>query len=174
MIVLYIFLLVIALVLIVALFVRKTYSIRKETVVNQPDSIVYDYLRYLRNHKQFNAWFQKDANMKETLTNTDGEVGAELYYEGNKAVGAGKQAIIRLESNKKVDIRLTFFKPFKSVSTTPFEMERLSPIQTKIKWSMNGQMKYPLNFALLFLNMDAFLGKDMQKSLHNLKSNLEK
>jgi len=39
---------------------------------------------------------------------------------------------------------------------------------------MQGQMNYPLNFALLFINMDSFLGKDVQKTLENLKSNLEK
>ena len=35
-------------------------------------------------------------------------------------------------------------------------------------------MKYPMNFALLFINMDKFLGNDIRKSLENLKTNLEK
>jgi hypothetical protein len=65
-------------------------------------------------------------------------------------------------------------KPFKSTSGTPFEIESLGEAKTKVKWTMQGRMNYPLNIALLFINMDSFLGKDVQKSLENLKSNLEK
>jgi len=35
-------------------------------------------------------------------------------------------------------------------------------------------MKYPMNSMLLFMNMDNLLGKDMETSLQNLKTLLEK
>ncbi len=174
MILLYSILSTVALILITALFTKKDYTIKKEITINQPDSIVYEHLRFLKNHKQFNAWFLKDPNMKETTTNTDGQIGYILSYAGNKDLGSGKQEIKGLEKNKKVDIELTFLKPFKSISKTPYELESIGKSQTKVKWTMQGQMKYPLNFALIFINMDSFLGNDVKKSLENLKSNLEK
>jgi hypothetical protein len=174
MVLLYSILSIIAFVLIIALFTRKDYKIERELNINQPDSIVYEYLRFLKNHKEFNAWFLKDPSMKETSKNIDGQIGYVLSYEGNKDLGSGEQEIKGLEKNEKIDIELRFLKPFKSTSKTPFELESIGQSQTKVKWTMQGQMSYPLNFALLFINMDSFLGKDVQKSLENLKSNLEK
>lgn len=174
MIVLYSILGIVAIILLVALFTKKDYVIQKEIVIDRPDSTVYEHVRFLNNHKAFNAWLLKDPNIKLTSTNKDGDVGYVLSYEGNKEVGSGKQEIKRLQHNKMVDIELTFLKPFKSVSETPFEFESLGLAQTKVKWTMRGKMNYPMNFALLFINMDNFLGKDVQKSLANLKTNLER
>jgi len=172
--VLYSILGLIALVMVVAIFTKKDYTIVREIKINKSDTDVYDYLRFLNNHKEFNAWFLKDPNMVETSQNTDGHVGYILKYEGNKDLGAGEQELIGLIPTKKIEIELRFLKPFKSTSKTPFELERLSASQTNVKWTMQGQMKYPLNFVLLFLDMDKFLGKDVQQSLDNLKSQLEK
>lgn len=172
--VLYAILSIITIILITAIFTKKDYIIVREININQPDSVVYEYLRLLKNHKQFNAWFLKDPNVKETSKNIDGQIGYVLSYEGNKDLGSGEQEIKGLEKNKKIDIELRFLKPFKSTSKTPFELENIGPSQTNVTWTMQGQLNYPLNVALLFINMDSFLGKDVQKSLENLKSNLEK
>lgn len=162
------------LILIIALFTKKDYTIEREISINQPDSVVYDYLRFFKNHRNFNAWFLKDPNMKISSKNIDGEIGYVFSYEGNKDLGSGEQELIGLQKNKKVDIELRFLKPFKSTSKTPFEMEAVGNSQAKVKWTMKGKMNYPLNFALLFFNMDSLLGNDVQKSLENLKTNLEK
>jgi hypothetical protein len=45
---------------------------------------------------------------------------------------------------------------------------------TAIKWEFYGKIKYPMNFMLLFMDMDAMLGKDLQGGLENLKKILEK
>jgi Polyketide cyclase / dehydrase and lipid transport len=174
MIVIYTILGIVALFLIAALFIKKEYSIKREITINRPNSVVYDYLRQFKNHKTFNAWYLKDINMKETTKGTDGQIGFVLSYEGKKDLGSGEQELIGLEQNKKIDIELRFIKPFKSISQTPYELVTLGTNQTKVVWTMNGKMNYPLNIALLFINMDEFLGKDVQKSLENLKVNLEK
>jgi hypothetical protein len=171
---LYIILSIVAFVLIIALFMKKDYTVQREITINQPDSVVYNYLRFFKNHKTFNAWFLKDPNIKETSKNTDGQVGYVLSYEGNKDLGSGEEELMGLEQNKKIDIELRFLKPFKSTSQTPFELTRIADNQTKVTWTMFGRMNYPMNIALLFINMDNFLGKDVQKSLENLKSTLEK
>jgi hypothetical protein len=174
MIAIYILLGIVVLFLIIALFVKKDYSIKREITINRADTTVYEYLKHFKNHKTFNAWYLKDPNMKETTKGNDGQIGFVLSYEGNKDLGAGEQALIGLDPNKKIDIELRFIKPFKSVSQTPYELQAVSSNQTKVVWTMNGKMNYPMNIALLFINMDKFLGKDIQKSLENLKVNLEK
>lgn len=174
MIILYSIIGLIALVLVVAIFTKKDYTIVRDIKINKSDTVIYNYLRFLDNHKDFNAWFLKDSNMVETSKNKDGQVGYILKYEGNKDLGAGEQELIELKPNELIDIELRFIKPFKSVSRTPFELQNVGTSSTIVKWTMQGRMNYPLNFALLFVDMDKFLGKDVQKSLENLKVQLEK
>ena len=172
--ILYFFLGLIALVLVAAIFTKKDYIIVRDIKINKSDTVIYDYLRFLDNHKSFNSWFLKDPNLVETSENTDGKVGYILKYEGNKDLGAGEQELIALKPNLLIDIELRFIKPFKSVSRTPFELQKVGTSETIVTWTMHGKMNYPLNFGLLFIDMDKFLGKDVQKSLENLKSQIEK
>jgi hypothetical protein len=174
MIILYSIIGLIALVFAVAIFTKKDYTIVRDIKINKPDTVIFDYLRFLDNHKDFNAWFLKDPNMVETSENKDGQVGYILNYEGNKDLGAGEQELIALKPYELIDIELRFIKPFKSISRTPFELQKVGTSETIVTWTMHGKMNYPLNFGLLFIDMDKFLGKDVQKSLENLKSQIEK
>jgi hypothetical protein len=45
---------------------------------------------------------------------------------------------------------------------------------TKVTWGFYGKMKYPMNMSLVFMDMDALLGKDLENGLVNLKAELEK
>lgn len=173
MIIVYIILGLMALLLFVPLFTKNDYKISRQIMIDQPPNAVYNYLRFFKNHRSFNAWYLKDPNMKEISKGTDGQVGYVLSYEGNKELGSGEQELIGLRSNELVDIELRFLKPFKSTSRTPYHIESNGDNSTNVTLEMQGNMKYPMNLMLLFMDMDKFLGADIQKSLENLKSNLE-
>lgn len=173
MIALYIFLGIIALTLITGMFTKKEYSISREIEIDKPASTIYSYLNDFRNHQYFNAWLKKDTNIKIKYNGILGKKGYTLIYEGDKEVGAGEQELIGFEENKWIDIELRFFKPFKSTSTTPFTIERITDSVSTVRWVMNGKMNYPMNIILWFANMDSFLGNDIQKSLSDLKIVLE-
>ncbi|KAF5061440.1 hypothetical protein DSECCO2_315400 [anaerobic digester metagenome] len=53
----------VALMLIVAVFVRKEYSLEHEITVNKTKSEVFDYARYLKNQDNFSVLSLKDLNM---------------------------------------------------------------------------------------------------------------
>lgn len=46
--------------------------------------------------------------------------------------------------------------------------------QTLVRWQFIGNMKYPMNVMLLFMNMEKMIGNDLEKGLQNLKIILEK
>jgi hypothetical protein len=52
--------------------------------------------------------------------------------------------------------------------------EAISEKQTKVKWGFIGNMKYPMNLMLLFMNMEKMVGNDLNIGLTNLKGVLEK
>jgi hypothetical protein len=65
---------------------KNDYTIVRELNINQPGSVVYKYLRFLKNHKQLNTWFLKDPTLKQTSKNIDGQIGYILSYEENNAL----------------------------------------------------------------------------------------
>lgn len=165
---------VIALLLVTALFVKKEFSAEKEVTINRPVAEVFDYISHLKNQDNFTVWAKMDPNMKKEYRGTDGTVGFVSAWEGNSDVGKGEQEIIGINEGKRVDFELRFLKPFESTSTAYMTTEATSPTQTKLKWGMNGKMIYPLNIMGLFMNMDEMIGKDFETGVNNLKVLMEK
>ncbi len=161
----------VALVLLLALFVRKQYTLEREITINRPKAEVFSYLKHLKNQDQFNKWVMADPNMQKSYRGTDGAVGFVYGWNGNSQAGEGEQEIINIEEGKKIDLEIRFKRPFAGIAYTPFTTETVAENQTKVKWGMTGGNPYPLNLMHLF--MDNLLGKDLEISLANLKTQLE-
>lgn len=164
----------VVLVLLIALFAKKSYSVKREITINKPRQDVFNYVKYLKNQDHFNKWVMMDPTMKKEFRGTDGTVGFVYAWEGNKRAGKGEQEIMGLKEGERVDSEIRFVKPFAAVADSPFVLESTNNNQTLLKWGMTSTMKYPMNFMLAFMNMDKLLGKDLEESMNRLKNILEK
>jgi hypothetical protein len=162
----------ILLLLIIALFVKKELSVRREIIINRPVAEVYDYVRFLKNQDYYSKWVMTDPNMKKIFKGTDGTVGFVYGWDGNKQAGEGEQEIMALKPNKLVDIEVRFVRPFKNVGRTPMQTVKVEEGKTKVIWGMDGHNPYPMN--LMNAMMQGMLAKDVDISLNNLKTILEK
>ncbi|MGZ8558566.1 MAG: SRPBCC family protein [Chitinophagaceae bacterium] len=164
---------IIAIPLIIALFVKKEYSIQREITINKPQQEVFDYVKYLKNQDNYSKWVMTDPAMKKDFRGTDGTEGFVYAWDSkNKNAGKGEQEITKITEGKRLDIEVRFEKPMEGIAATPIETEAVSENETKVKWGMNGKNKYPMNLMNLF--MDNMLGSDLETSLTNLKGILEK
>ncbi len=164
---------IIALFFIVAYLSKRGYSLEREITIDKPAHEVFSYLKHIRNQDFFNKWVMMDPAMKKEFRGTDGTIGFIYAWDGNKQAGAGEQEIKNITEDKKLDIEVRFTRPFAGIAYTPFTTQAISPNQTKVKWGMSSEMKYPMNIMLLFMNMDKMLGNDIQTSLTTLKKLLE-
>lgn len=165
----------IALLLVVALFVRKDYAVVREVTINKPSQEVFDYVKFLKNMDNYSVWAKLDPNMKKEYRGTDGTVGFVSAWESNvKNVGTGEQEITKIVPGQRLDVELRFVKPFKSTDYAYMITENVSDNQTKVMWGFTGKMPYPMNLMLLCMNMDKMLGNDLEIGLNNLKSTLER
>jgi hypothetical protein len=164
----------IALLLIIALFSRKDYSVEREITIDKASNEVFQYLKHIKNQDKFSKWVMTDPDMKREFRGDDGTVGFVYAWEGNKKAGKGEQEIKSLEEGKYLGLEVRFEKPFVAVAQTPFTVEAISPQQSKVIWGMTSSMNYPMNIMLLLMNMEGMLGKDMETSLKTLKGILEK
>ena len=165
----------IALLLIVAAFVKRDINVTKEVIINKSRQDVFSYVKLLKNQDNFSKWASMDANMKKTYTGTDGTVGFVSSWESNnKNVGVGEQEILKIEEGNRIDYALRFFKPIKANSDAFISFEDASTNQTKVKWGFKSRMPYPFNLMCVVMNMEEMCGKDLEVGLDKLKNIMEK
>jgi hypothetical protein len=163
---------IIALLLIVALFMRKEHYVRREIIINAPLQKVFDYLRLLKNQDNFNKHAMAGPDRKREFKGTDGTVGYIYSWSGNKNAGVGEKEIMNIVEGKRIESEIRFVKPMAAIARMIMETESLSDNQTKVSWSNAGTLKYPLNIMVPM--MEKMLPKDMDSSLSTLKNILEK
>ncbi|MCL6265601.1 SRPBCC family protein [Flagellimonas myxillae] len=164
---------IVLLVLILALIAPKNYNVSRSIEIAQPRAVVFDNLRYLKNHDQWSPWGKKDPNMEKKFTGTDGEVGAISYWNGNKDVGEGEQELTKIVDGERIESELRFLKPWKSTSDAYLVTEDASNGATKVTWGFSGKNKFPFSIMMLFMNMDKAVGGDFEDGLSSLKALLE-
>ncbi|RXK80887.1 SRPBCC family protein [Filimonas effusa] len=166
---------VIVLVLLLGLFTKKEYTVERSIVINRPNQQVFDYIKFVKNHLNYNKWWRMDPNVKTTFTGTDGTPGFIAAWDSEmKEAGKGEQQITAVKEGEYTDCEIRFIKPFEGVAYTRMSTSAVTDAQTRVTWRFNGKMKYPMNIMLLFMNMDKMLGKDLEASLTSLKALLEK
>lgn len=171
---LYVVLGLIALFFIVAAIAPKDYSVVRSVEINQPNEVVFEYVKSLKNQDNFSTWMTMDPDMKKTYTGQDGTVGFTSRWESaNEDVGVGEQEITNIIEGERIDFELRFEEPWESTSPAWMSTESLDSTNTKVVWAFEGHMPFPMNMMLLFYNMDEMLGKDLQEGLNNLKETLE-
>lgn len=165
---------IVALLLLVAAFTRKKYNVERSVVINKPLAEVFDYIKHIKNQDHYSKWVMTDPHMRKSFRGTDGTVGFVYGWNGNKQAGEGEQEIIRIEEGKRIDTEVRFVRPFAAVGQIPMIVEAQSSNQTKVRWGMSSEMRYPMNIMLLLFGLENALGKDLEISLNNLKNILEK
>ncbi len=140
----------IVLLLIIALFLKKEYTIEREVAINQPSPTVFNYIKYIKNQDLYSVWNQLDPSMKKTYSGTDGAVGFTYAWDSNnKKAGKGEQEITLIKEGEQIDTALHFIKPFEGRSVAHMTTTPAAANQTKVKWSIDGKMNYPMNAMLL-------------------------
>lgn len=164
---------IIALLLILALFMKKEHYVNREIIINAPRQKVFDFLKLLKNQDQFNKWATAGKkNRKEEFKGTDGTVGFIYAWSGDKSAGQGEKEIMNIVEGKRIETEIRFVKPMRISANVIFETASLSENQTKVNLINTGTMKYPLNIFVPIA--EKRFPKDMDESLSILKSILEK
>jgi uncharacterized protein YndB with AHSA1/START domain len=166
---------IVAVLLLIGLFTKKDYSASREVIINKPKTLVFGYLKLLKNQNKWSVWGSMDPDMRMSFNGTDGTEGFVSAWEShNKNVGAGEQEILKIVEGERLDYEMRFIKPFKSTSWAYITTTSINEHQTKVLWGFNGKMSYPSNLMLVFMNMEKMIGNDFEKGLLNLKAILEK
>lgn len=164
----------IVLILIIAAFTKKDYSVERTIIVEKSKEETFDFLKSLRNQDSFSKWAGLDPNMKKEYIGTDGTVGFISKWESDhKQVGHGEQEIKKLIEGERIESELRFLKPFRGIAHAYMTTTALSANETTVVWGFNSRMNYPMNILLVFMNMEKMIGDDFSLGLGNMKKLVE-
>ncbi len=165
----------IAIPLVIALFVKKDYAVERSVVINKPKQEVFEYIKFIKNQDNFSKWNMTDPDSKKSYSGTDGTVGFIYSWDSkNKNVGVGEQEIVKITDGERVDMKLRFKVPFEAQDDAYMITENVDSNSTKVSWGFTGAFHYPMNILNLVMDMDKQVGGDLEVGLNNLKSVLEK
>jgi hypothetical protein len=161
-------LVVVAILLIIALFVQKDFAYEKSITINAPIDSVWQNTNSLTGLDKWSPWNDHDPNMKKEMEGADGTIGAKQSWE-SEIIGSGNQIISKIEKPTLFETELNFTKPYESHGKAFVKLIAYGS-DTKATWGMTGNMPYPFNIMNLFTDMEKNLGKDWENAMNKLKN----
>ncbi|MBN1651462.1 MAG: SRPBCC family protein [Bacteroidales bacterium] len=163
-------LVIVALVLLIALFVPKDVVYEKSILINAPIETVWENTNSLADMDKWNPWDEKDPTMSKGFMGTDGTIGAMQSWDSEvKEVGKGTQTITNIEAPTLFETDLVFLTPYESEAKAYVKLVQ-EGAQTNVTWGFKSVMPYPMNITSLFVNMESMMGEDWNKGLTKLKT----
>jgi hypothetical protein len=172
--ILYVVAALIAILILLGILAPSGYEVTRTIQINREQEIVYHYLRFLQNQRHYSVWAKMDPKQEVYFSGIDGEVGFILGWKSEiDSVGSGEQEIKSLQPFNQIKTEVRFKEPFESVGNSEMNISALDSSSTQVNWKFYGTSSFPMNAMLLFMDMDAMLGKDIENGLSNLKNILE-
>lgn len=174
-----IFGIILAVFAILTVLAPKEFIVERTITVNKPIAEVFESLKYLKNHEEWNAWSKKDPTTKKEFTGTDGTVGFKSSWASeNEELGTAEQEITNITEGKRMDTVIHFKKPFEANFDTYVVTDSMSENETTVLLGMHDSMSFPMTVISFIIN-DCLGNRkkiegNMDESLNNLKSVLEK
>lgn len=144
------------------------YTVERTTTIAAPAEKVYAQIVDFHNWRAWSPWDDLDPDMQRSYSGADSGVGAAYAWSGNRKAGEGKMEITEAVEPSTVQIALDFLKPFKSSSTTTFNLKPQGDT-TKVTWTMTGPKTLMTRVVGVFKSMDKMVGPDFEKGLTQLK-----
>ncbi len=162
---------IIAVILIIPIFLKSTFSVERSVVISKPPATVYKIVCDYGTWKNWSVWAMKDVSQKMTITGAPCQLGHTQEWDG-QINGKGRQTITSLLPDQEIVFSLEFLEPNPMKSTAKMKFEEVSG-GTKVTWSNTGDLEYPVGrYFGPFL--DGLVGPDFEGGLQNLKALVEK
>lgn len=144
----------------------------RSIVINKPVPEVYAYVADFANWNAWSPWILHEPTCKtETVRGT--EVGGTHSWDGDK-IGAGQMQYTALESNQRVEMLLTFLRPFKSKADVAFAFKDVGTDgnpATEVTWTMQGAMPFVMRPFIPMMQL--MIGHDFALGLGFLRGKLD-
>lgn len=163
----------ILLVLVIAATKPNRFRVERSIDIAAPAGKVFPFLDDLRQQRLWSPYEQKDPDMKRTYSGAERGVGAIYEWDGDKNIGAGRQELVAVIPNERIEAKIDFFRPMKANNC--FELLLRPAVNgTNVTWAIFGPMPFTSRIFSIFMNFDKMIGSDFEAGLVQLKQVAER
>lgn len=155
----------------IGLFLPAKYSVERSIVINAVPDKVHKYVGDLEKWEEWSPWKEEDPNVVVTFGEKTSGVGASQSWVGDS--GTGALTITESSPDSGIEYDLLFDGGTYECKGS-MRYYRLADGDTKVTWSMSGDMGKSLTSGYFALLMDTMVGSMFEKGLSNLKNTVEK
>ncbi len=167
----YIFIGLVATILIISFLMPKTYNIERSIIIKKPVEEVKNHVGDFNHYSDWNPWQKMEPGSVKTISGTPHKPGHRYEWKGKK-IGMGSLTLKQTDA-KHIHIDLEFLKPWKAKAKDNWLFEPWGDnIETKVTWQNNGELPWPmarLMGPMIAKNLDHQFGT----ALENLKNMCE-
>ena len=145
-----------------------TYTVTRSTSINASASAIYARILDFHEWRAWSPWDEVDPHMEQNYAGPDAGVGAVYTWAGNRQAGEGRMEITGVSESERIEVALDFLKPFKSSTTTTFELAS-DDGSTQVTWTLVGPATLMTKIMGIFKSMDSMVGPDFERGLAALK-----
>ncbi len=143
--------------------------VKRDIVINAPESEVFPYLNNLRRFSDWSPWAARDRQMRTTFGGPEEGKGALLNWTSQqRSVGSGSMEITESNLNRRIDLNVNL----NGLEGTSFYLIEPSGSGSKVIWGFEQQGLGPYK-RWKGLMLDRFLGIDYRQGLAKLKDKVE-
>jgi Polyketide cyclase / dehydrase and lipid transport len=151
----------------------KSIQIVKTVTIHGTKQEVFDMVKYLKNFPEWSPFLAEDPTQKYEVKGTDGTVGAQYHWNGNKGKDLGYQEIKSIEEGKFVGMQCDIQKPFVAKPTFDYYFtENANGIEVKQDFKVKSTLADA--FFMWLFGAKAGMEKMNQQGLDLLKKAVEK
>jgi effector-binding domain-containing protein len=141
------------------------FSVQKSVIIKVSVEKAYESVKDFRQWNAWSPWVIAEPDCGLTYA----EDGSSYAWDG-KIIGNGQMEILEELPGNCIQYKLTFLKPWESVSDVSF-MFAPKDGGVEITWTMNGSL--PVFMFFMKAMMTAAIGMDYERGLNMLKDHLE-
>ncbi len=150
----------------------KSIQIKKSVVVKGKQEEVFDMVRYLRNFPKWSPFLAQDSSQKYEIKGTDGTIGAQYHWNGNKGNDLGYQELIKVDANNYVLFKCAIQKPFVAEPTFEYTFKS-TPSGIEVVQDFKLQSNLSSAFFMWLFGAKSAMEQTNQQGLDLLKKAVE-
>jgi Polyketide cyclase / dehydrase and lipid transport/GyrI-like small molecule binding domain len=148
------------------------YSVSRQMRIQAPKEVVFDYVRDFKNWPQWSPWLIHEPGAALTYDRPNEIEGG--YSWSGQIIGAGSLEHRMIFPHEKMEMRISFLRPFKSQAHIFWNFEAVEEngvAATEVTWKMESAL--PLWLRPLRGMMEHMIGSDFALGLYQLRGQLD-
>lgn len=147
------------------------YTVSRSVEIEAPPEQILPLIVSFREWRRWSPFEDVDPQLTREYRGTDGEVGAEYEWSGNRRAGAGVMRLAGV-APEQVEVQVRFLRPFKSSSEHSFDVA-VTATGASVVWTMRWEQTGLMGLFGRLVPMVKVMGETFDKGLASLKREAE-